>query len=234
MNLDPKIIFEDDYLVALDKPSGLVVNRSNTHTGVTLQDFVEEQIDMEDENEETDFTNRSGILHRLDKDTSGVILMAKDPDTFTNILAQFKNRQISKEYKAVLMGTLPENIIDIDAGIKRNPKFSFKYAISPEGRSSQTHIEKVKEIEIDGRFYTSVTVRPKTGRTHQIRVHCAALNRPIACDEIYCTRKEYEISRENFPRLMLHALTISLTHPKTGGNLLLKSTVPNDFTPYFE
>jgi 23S rRNA pseudouridine1911/1915/1917 synthase len=234
MTLEPKIIFEDEFLVALDKPSGLVVNRSNTHSGVTLQDFVEEQIDMEDETEVTDFTARSGILHRLDKDTSGVILMAKDPDTFTNILAQFKNREISKEYKAIVLGTLSENIIDIDAGIKRNPRFSFKYAISPEGRESQTHIEKVKEINIENNLYTAVTVRPKTGRTHQIRVHCAALNHPVACDEIYCTRKEYEKSSVNFARLMLHAMAIELTHPKTGGKLLLKSVLPDEFMPYFK
>lgn len=234
MNIQPSIIFEDNYLVALDKPSGLVVNRSNTHSGVTLQDFVEEQIEMEDETEITDFTSRSGILHRLDKDTSGVILMAKDPQTFTDILRQFKDRQVKKEYKAVLMGQISDPIIDIDAAIKRNPKFPFKFAISPDGRASQTHIEKVKEFSVSDRIYTSVTVRPKTGRTHQIRVHCAALNHPIACDEIYCTRKEFENSSENFPRLMLHALSIEFKHPKTGGNLLLKSTLPNDFTPYFE
>ena len=233
MELKPKIIFEDDYIVAIDKPAGLVVNRSNTHVVPTLQDFVEDQVAIEEELEETDYTSRSGILHRLDKDTSGVILMAKDTNTFEAILKQFKNRELSKEYKAILIGDIHDSIIEIDAPIKRNPKFTFKFAVGTDGKPSQTRIELVKNFQLNGRNYTSVTVRPKTGRTHQIRVHCLALNHCVAGDEIYCTRKEFVDSYADFARLMLHAHSIEITHPVTGGKLLLKSELPEEFTPYF-
>jgi 23S rRNA pseudouridine1911/1915/1917 synthase len=240
MHHNPEILYEDQYLVAFDKPSGMVVNRSHTYAGFTLQDFIEAEdpkkfsdIDDHDEEEESDYESRSGIVHRLDKDTSGIILTAKDPDTFLNLQIQFKQREITKQYLAIVLGTINEQKIEIDAPIKRHPKFPFKFAVSEEGRESYTVIEKVQNIEKEGNSFTSIRVFPKTGRTHQIRVHLSALNHCIAGDEIYCTRNQLITSQKYFTRLMLHAFSISFIHPKTGGNIILESPVPQEFTPYF-
>lgn len=234
-NLNATIIFEDEYLVAYDKKSGLVVNRSNTHKGITLQDIVEDEVVQEDEidNESGDYSSRSGILHRLDKDTSGVILVAKDPVVFADIQKQFKERKVHKVYKAVVIGEVKDRRISIDAPLARNPTSGFKFAIVSDGRDSKTDIEVVKVFNIEDRRYTSVNVMPKTGRTHQIRVHCAAINHCIVADPIYNTRKDFDVSMADFGRLMLHAYSVEIKHPKTGGRIILKSELPSEFRPYF-
>jgi 23S rRNA pseudouridine1911/1915/1917 synthase len=223
-------IYEDDFLLVIDKPAGLVVNRSNTSEGVTLQDVIEEDYDIEETDEE--FLSRSGIAHRLDKDTSGVMLVAKDYDTFYGLLDQFKNRLVRKEYIALAHGRIPEDQIEINAPIKRNPKQPLKFAVVSTGKEAITYVEKVKEIVINDNNYTLVKVLPKTGRTHQIRVHLAAMNNFIVGDPIYCPKSLLELDVQSFNRLMLHAKTITFKHPETKEEMTFTSELPEEFKRY--
>lgn len=255
-----EIIYEDSYVLAINKPSGLVVNRSITHkVGPTLQDLVESHLpeghfiplgekleqsminnaaidDSEIENVEEevfstpeDFTSKSGIIHRLDKDTSGVILVGKSYDVFIDIQKQFKNRKIKKEYRAVVYGRVSEDYFQIDAPLKRNPRNRMKYGVGLDGKSASTFFEKINEFTKGENRYSSLKVFPETGRTHQIRVHCAALNHPVASDPIYCTKNVYVKTLADFDRLMLHAFHITFKHPITREVMTLEAPLPAEF-----
>jgi len=223
-------LFEDDFLIVINKPAGLIVNRSNTSMGVvTLQDVVEEEPGYDTDEVDEEFRSRSGIAHRLDKDTSGVLLIAKNFETFSNILTQFKERKVKKEYTALVRGTIEEGNLEIDAPIKRNPKDPFKFAVVNTGRDCVTYVEKLKLLEIENSAYTLVKVLPKTGRTHQIRVHMAAINHCVAGDKIYSTKAYLAEDEVRFGRLMLHAHKIVFVHPNTGKSVEFEAPLPVEF-----
>ncbi|MBN1162714.1 RluA family pseudouridine synthase [Patescibacteria group bacterium] len=226
-----KIVYEDDDILVVDKPAGLVINRSNTYKGDTLQDFVEAKFDFSEAVfGGDDFINRSGIVHRIDKDTSGIVVISKNREAFDNLLKQFKNREVEKEYIAVVHGSISEDKIEINAPIKRSPKSPLKFAVVAGGRESVTVIEKIKEVSINSHIYTMLKVSPKTGRTHQIRVHLSALGNYIVNDKMYCTNKLLEQGTEVSDRMMLHASKITFKHPKTGTRVEYKSKIPDDFS----
>lgn len=224
-----KVVYQDEHIILLDKPSGLTVNRSVTQKSETLQDYVEGEFSFVKGDPQSEFVSRSGIVHRLDKDTSGLILVAKDPKSFLNIQAQFKERTVTKEYYAVVVGRLNDDTIKIEAPIQRNPRKRLTYAVGSKGKPAETVVQKVKEVTLDGNFFTLVKVNPKTGRTHQIRVHLFALNVPVAVDKIYSSKKQYDLSQKYFNRLMLHAYKISFKHPKTGKTCEFLCEIPKDF-----
>lgn len=245
-------IYEDTYIIVLDKPYGMVVNRSKTSPDNTVQDYIENKFDFMkhfdvslvtqknatlnegdpeflDDLEIEEFVTRSGILHRLDKDTSGVLLVAKDPYTFKKIKLQFKSRIVQKGYTAIVLGTVKDEKIEIDAPIKRNPSSPLKFAVVSDGKPALTLIEKVKEFEKDGEKFTVLNVSPKTGRTHQIRVHLSAINHPIVGDPIYLTKFNYENTINIFPRLMLHSSSLSFEHPYLNKIVTFESPLPSEF-----
>ena len=223
-------IFEDDEILVLDKPAGMVVNRSLTTKSGTLQDVLDNEYTFEGESEKVDgFSQRSGIVHRLDKDTSGLLVIAKTNDAFVSLLAQFKERKAVKEYLAVLCGKVVDNLFEIDAPIKRNPNNPMKFAVSPEGKEAFTKFEKIKDVKHGENSYSLLKIFPKTGRTHQIRVHSAALGHPVAGDPIYCTKVLLETSFDDFGRMMLHSHTLGLFHPKTDKFMQFSSQVPKEF-----
>ena len=221
------IIYEDDYIVVVDKPSGLVVNRSNTYKYKTLQDFLEEKYTFK--NSESEFKDRSGAVHRLDKDTSGCLIIAKDEETFLNLQKQFKERTVEKEYVALVNGRVGEERLEIKAPIGRSLSNPLKFSVVSSGKPALTKIEKIKDVEIDGNLFSLLTVNPKTGRTHQIRVHLSALYHPVVCDGIYCSKKLLEMNRNVFNRLMLHARFLDIFHPKTQKNMRFEAPLPNPF-----
>lgn len=230
MEKEINIIYEDEHLVLLDKPSGLVVNRSNTCKELTLQDILDSKYkknlkDVED----TEFINRSGIVHRLDKDTSGIILAAKDVDTFRFLQRQFKERKTLKEYYVLVHGNLEDEIMEINAPLGRNPKNPLKMAVVSTGKNAFTRVEKIKNSINSDKEYSLARVFPKTGRTHQIRVHLFAIGHAVVGDSIYCAKNLLEQDLEYFGRMMLHARFLGFTHPLTGKFRRFESPLPKEF-----
>lgn len=248
--LNPEILYEDSYIIAIDKPYGVVVNRSETQKlENTVQDWLLEKYyncyngykdynDYKEKEEEYDkikeFYDRSGIVHRLDKHTSGVLLIAKDPSSFANLQKQFKDREIEKEYLAVVYGDITkefkEKEFTINAPIGRNPRNRLRWAIVDNAREAET------SFKIEGVFsktpqiqYTVLKCFPKSGRTHQIRVHLSALGYPIVGDLLYAPKKKLKMENEWTGRMLLCAMSLKFTHPFTGEKLVLKSGIPEEF-----
>ena len=237
---DITIIHEDEAVLALNKPSGLVVNRSKTAKDKTLQDYLDEYLNLEQPEEgiqgswqelspEEIFLRRSGMAHRLDKGTSGILLVAKTAEALKTLMKQFKDREIQKEYLALVHGRVKDPKIEIDAPIGRNPRNRLKKAVVREGKPAKTLIEMVNFKE----KYSIVKAKPKTGRTHQIRVHLAALNHPVVGDHLYAPKGTRKEDREKFGRLMLHAGEIEFIHPLSSKKVTLSADIPLEFTKYY-
>jgi 23S rRNA pseudouridine1911/1915/1917 synthase len=222
-------IFEDENILVLNKPFGLVVNRSNTYKGLTLQDILDDDYFKESDASDEEFIRRSGIVHRLDKDTSGVIVVAKNPNSFYFLQKQFKERRTFKEYIAIVHGRVGDEIIEIDAPIARNPKNPLKIAVVSDGKSAFTRVEKVKNFNKENTDYAFCKVFPKTGRTHQIRVHLSAVGHPVAGDVVYCANNLLEMDEKVFGRMMLHAYFLGFFNPKTHKFQKFEAPLPKEF-----
>ncbi|MBI2414785.1 RluA family pseudouridine synthase [candidate division WWE3 bacterium] len=177
----------------------------------------------------SDFVSRNGIVHRLDKDTSGVLVIAKTEAAFNYLQAQFKSRTVLKDYFAYAIGEIADQKFEINAPLARNPKNRLKMAVIPTGRVAVTLFEKDHIFELNGAKYTALRVFPKTGRTHQIRVHLAALNHPIAGDFLYAGQRRGVSTRKTFGRLMLHAHQITFVMPSTEETRQFKAPIPKEF-----
>lgn len=226
------IIFEDEHMLVLNKPSGVVVNVSNTSSEGTLQQFLQKKLEKElsAADTESEFYNRAGLVHRLDKETSGVILAAKSEKDFENLKQQFMGREVEKEYVALALGVFEEDIFEINAPISRNPNKRTAMAVVSDGKSASTRFERVGEKYIDNMKMTLVKAFPKTGRTHQIRVHLAAMEHPVVGDDLYAGRKRSAITRSRFGRLMLHAHKITFKHPLTDKEVTFEAPLPPELS----
>lgn len=237
-----QIIFEDENLLVVDKPAGLVSTPSETQAEGTLADILNKEHGVQ--------LDRGGLVHRLDKDTSGLILAAKTQEIFDGLQAQFKDRTVKKEYLALVHGVM-EQSGKIEAKIGRNPINREKFTVMDEGREATTlytlekHFE-MKEETIDELFsefnkiqrrklknlnygkFSLVRCFPETGRTHQIRVHLKHIGFSIVGDEKYGGRKVVRLDHRWCPRQFLHAARISFIHPKTGEKLEFESPLPED------
>ena len=163
---------------------------------------------------------RPGIVHRLDKDTSGLLLVAKNDQSQLALSRQLQERQMEKHYRALVEGNLREDSGRIDHPIARSKKDRKKMAIDPEGRPSITDWTVLAR----GRNVTLLDVHILTGRTHQIRVHMKSIGHPVCGDPIYGSGKGAKV-----PRLMLHAYTLSFTHPRTGERMTFTAPLPEEF-----
>lgn len=228
------IIFENEDFLIINKPVGLVVNRSETQSSKTLQDFLEEQvIDKSALKEDTEFHLRSGIVHRLDKDTSGLLLVAKNPNSFEALQEKFRSREVEKKYLCLVLGSVKDERFEIDAPISRNPGNRFKYAVVRDGKEAQTYFEKNSEHEVAGYLLTSLYAFPRTGRTHQIRVHLAANGTPVVIDPIYMSLREQELAEElGINRLMLHAKSLKFDY--NGKEYFFESDTPEEFKKFLK
>lgn len=228
------IIFEDNDLLVVNKPAGIVVNRSETQKdNYTLQDWVEENIELDSSNAESnpDFIDRSGIVHRLDKETSGLIIIAKNPTAFKRMQKRFKSRDVKKKYMAFCYGDfskLGDSEIIVDAPIARNPDRRQKFAVVEEGKSAITKFELVKVFKHDEEQLSLVGCFPETGRTHQIRVHLTALGFPVVGDKLYSGRKRSKKYGDKFERQYLHACELEFEHPITNEEIKLDVPLPED------
>lgn len=224
----PKVIYQDDDLLILDKPTDWVVNEADTTKHLdTVQQWLSDNFDYEiAKNKEL----RSGIVHRLDKPTSGVLVVAKNKASMENIQAQFKNREVQKTYVALAHGKVEpeEGVIDVPVGrLVWNKR---KFGVVPGGREATTKYKVLNNYEKAGDEYTLLELFPKTGRTHQIRVHLKHLGYPIVADKTYAGRKTWRHDTKWCPRLFLHAKKIEFKHPKTDKKVKFESDLSDDLT----
>lgn len=238
-----QVLYEDNDLLVIAKPSGITVNRSDTTKAEeTVQDLVEKHLGLspyystkpvpegEFKSPEETFKERSGIVHRLDKETSGILLIAKTLPTFIELQRQFKERIVKKTYLALAHGKLQpaEGVISVPVG--RLPFNRKRFGVVAGGRESLTRY-KVLQTFLNPKTkepLSLVELHPETGRTHQIRVHLKHLNRPIFADELYAGRKTARDDRKQLSRLFLHAAGITFLHPVTGEEMHLESPLPEE------
>ncbi|MFC1790014.1 RluA family pseudouridine synthase [Patescibacteria group bacterium] len=224
----PKVILREDSFLVINKPFGLVVNRAESVKGETLQDWLEKEGNVPLSQEEKPFYKRSGIAHRLDKDTSGVLLVARQESAFESLLSQFKKRQVKKEYLALVQGKLKDPRGKIDLPVARNQRNRFRFGVFLGGKQAETSYATVANYQKGSRFYSFLKLNPKTGRTHQLRVHLKHLHHPIVSDPIYQGRKNYREDIKWCPRLFLHARKITFTHPISGEEVTCQAPLPGE------
>lgn len=234
--LNPEIIYQDSHIVVLNKPVGLTVNRSETTRGqVTLQDWIERQFPIFnlkfsiDKN--NDFYKRSGIVHRLDKDTSGIIIIAKTLPAFDSLQKQFKDRVVEKIYLALVWGVVSASG-EVNAPITRNPYNRKRFGVFIGGKEANTSYNVLGNGIVENEKVTLLEVRPKTGRTHQIRVHLAYIDHPVIGDPLYSGRKQGRKGLRMFGRLMLHASKISFMHPSKGNRVEFEAKTASVFEKF--
>ena len=213
-----KVLYRDDDLIVLDKPFGLVVHpgagvRSGTLVNALLHAFPEVIWVGEGD--------RPGIVHRLDMETSGVMVVARSPRAYESLKGQFKDRRVKKVYRALVWGRMPGPEGRIDAPIGRHPRHGQRMSVrTRKPRAAETLFTVLEEF----RQTTLLEVRPLTGRTHQIRVHLAAAGHPLVGDTRYGRKR----GGKRYPRLFLHACRLSFAHPATGAVVEFASALPLD------
>lgn len=225
---DIKIIYEDSDILVIDKPSGITVNNSDTTKNEeTLQDFVEKKLNIKsskpDDLGDSDFYDRSGIVHRIDKETSGILLVAKNRESFENLQLQFKERKVNKAYVALVHGHVDSSEGEIIVPVGRLPWNRKRFGVLIGGREAITGYRVLEKLE---KPFTLLELIPKTGRTHQIRVHLQYFNHPIFGDFLYAGRKTSRQDRKILERFFLHAQKINFYHPKTGERVDFESKLP--------
>jgi 23S rRNA pseudouridine1911/1915/1917 synthase len=234
---DIKVIYEDNDILVINKPSGVIVNKADTtRHEQTVQDWLEQGpraacFAKPNEQVESDFYNRAGIVHRIDKETSGILVIAKNLVSFENLQAQFKERKVEKTYVALAHGKIEPVEGEISVPIGRLPWNRTRFGAMVGGRESLT---KYKVLSIyqspanKNEQLTFLELYPKTGRTHQIRVHLKHINHPIFGDELYAGRKTSRDDRKFLQRFFLHAKKISFFHPATSKRVEFESPLPSE------
>jgi 23S rRNA pseudouridine1911/1915/1917 synthase len=213
-----RVVYEDDDLLIIDKPAGLVVHPSAGHAGGTLVNALLAHGDGSTWGGIAG-VQRPGIVHRLDRDTSGLLMVARRDSSQASLMAQLKARRIKKTYQALVQGSVSAAVGRIEAPIGRDPKHRTRMAVVPDGRASVTGY-RVRERFTD---WTLLDLDLVTGRTHQIRVHLDAIGHPVAGDRVYGTGTSRR-GPEGLDRLFLHAWRLELTSPSTGQ--LIRATAP--------
>jgi len=214
------IVYEDESLVVIDKPPGMVVHPAPGHSGGTL---VNALLHHCDDLAGIGGVERPGIVHRLDKDTSGLIVAAKTDACMQSLTQQFKERDVHKVYLALAKGTFESKLGTIDVPIGRHKTHRKKMSThTSSGREAQTQYEVIRQLE----GYAYLQLYPRTGRTHQLRVHLASIGHPILGDRLYGGTLGPGLPQ--IARQALHAHQLELTHPATGKLLQFQSPLPSD------
>ena len=214
MNPELRIVHLDDDLAVVDKPAGLVVHPAPSHSGPTL---VSELGDLLGGGEEAE---RPGIVHRLDKDTSGLLVVARNDETHSALQAQVQRREVERIYLALAGGRLTSRTGTIDAPIGRASRQRHRMAVSgAASREARTHFEVLELLAAE----TYLEARLETGRTHQIRAHFAAIGHPLVGDATYGGESKYGLERQ-----FLHAHRLAFDHPSSGERVSFVSPLPVD------
>lgn len=216
--IDIPVIYEDNNVVVMDKPEGVLTHaKGPLLVEATVASFISSRLDKK-----LAVGNRAGIVHRLDRATSGVIIAAKNQQSLTMLQKQFSQRKAKKKYLAIVQGTPSSSRAIIDAPILRNPAKLQTFKVDPEGKSATTEYEVVQQFSHGGKEYSLIELRPMSGRTHQLRVHMAYIGHPIAGDPIYSSGKG---------SLMLHATSLEVTIP-VGQRKIFTSPMPMRFKEF--
>lgn len=222
-SIEKRIIFEDENFLVLNKPSGLAVHGGTAnHHGVidALRFLRKDERYLE-------------LAHRLDKATSGCLMVAKNRKMLNGLQSLLRNRTISKTYTALLCGVIHQESITVNAPLEKRTLDSGEHRvrIHPEGKKSETTYKRLTQFK----NMTLVSASPKTGRTHQIRVHAKHIGHPIAGDERYSTPAQYKKHRENgLKRLFLHASKLSFTHPLTNQAVCFEAPLDAELKSYLK
>lgn len=216
----PGIVFLDEELAVIEKPAGLVVHPAPSHSGPTLVDLLGEILGGGGDPE------RPGIVHRLDKGTSGLLVVARDDAAHAALQAQVQRREVERVYLALASGRLGSRTGTIDAPIGRAARHRHRMAVSgAASREARTHFEALEPLRQD----TYLEARLETGRTHQIRAHFAAIGHPLVGDPTYGGPERYGLERQ-----FLHAHRLAFEHPRTGERLSFESPLPPDLAAALE
>lgn len=227
------VLFADDELIVVNKPAGMTVHPAPGHPGGTLVDALLARFPEMAAMAEADGVMRPGIVHRLDKDTSGVMAIARTPYARMELARQFKERTVGKIYLAVVRGRVARARFAIARPVGRHPVERKRMSVrSHRGREAISEITVLARMArgADGDA-TLVGVRPLTGRTHQIRVHLASIGHPCLGDSLYGGRHG-RAAGEPFARQALHALALLVRHPRTGARLRFVAPPPSDLTDF--
>lgn len=211
-----KILYEDDDVLVIDKPPGLAVHPAPGHPSGTLVNALLSHLSALPDTSD----QRPGIVHRLDKDTSGVMLVAKNGAAHANLTEQFKSRSVSKTYLVLVKGHLTPEDGAIEAPIGRDSAHRERMAVVAESRGRAARTEYHVREYLDG--YTLLEVKPETGRTHQIRVHLAAIGYPVVGDKVY------GVKSASVPRQFVHAHRLGFHLPSTGEYVEFTADLPPD------
>lgn len=223
---NPKIIYEDESFFVVDKPAGWITDSANTTKNQpVIQEWVAENFQFPINN----FQYRNGIVHRLDKETSGLLLIAKTKQAFEELQRQFKERLVHKAYIALVHGQVADKQGIINESVGRLPWRRDRFGVLPDGREATTGY-KVNRYYVNSanEQLTLLELKPKTGRTHQIRIHLKHIGHPIVADEFYAGRKTARHDRKWCERLFLHAGEIKFLHPVTRKEVVFNSNLAPD------
>lgn len=214
-----EIIYEDSDIIVVNKPKGMVVHPANGNPDGTLVNAIMNI--CKDSLSGIGGEIRPGIVHRIDKDTSGLLIVAKNDKAHIHLSEQIKNRKITKKYVALVRGVIKENVATIDMPIGRSDKDRKKMAVRKDGKKAITHFDVIERYN----GYTYLDIKIDTGRTHQIRVHLAEIGYPIVGDGVYSNGKNpFGVEGQ-----MLHAKSLEFEHPITGKTLKLEAPLPEYF-----
>lgn len=218
------IVYEDSDIIVVNKPKGMVVHPANGNPDGTLVNAIMNI--CKDSLSGIGGEIRPGIVHRIDKDTSGLLIVAKNDKAHINLSEQIKNREITKKYVALVRGVIKENFATIDMPIGRSDKDRKKMAVRKDGKKAVTHFDVIERF--DG--FTYLDIKIDTGRTHQIRVHMAEIGYPIVGDMVYSNGKNpFGVEGQ-----MLHAKSLDFKHPTTGKQMHLEAPLPEYFEEVLE
>ncbi len=219
-DFEVKIVYEDNDIIVVDKPTGLVTHPPQKNYHKTLVNVL---IYLKKDLASTGFL-RPGVVHRLDKETSGLIVLAKNLKSYESLVSQFKNRKVDKRYQAIVWGEVLKKNITVDLPLGRDSKNRLKMKVTMLGvKKAQTQIEVVRVLE----KATQLLIKPITGRMHQIRVHLKFLNFPIVGD------KKYGI-KDSYKDLLLHSYELKFKHPSNQKTMSFKSSLPERFKKFIE
>ncbi|CDR30996.1 Ribosomal large subunit pseudouridine synthase D [Acholeplasma oculi] len=222
VDLNLEIVYEDEHLLVVNKPKGLVVHPAKSHMEETL---VHGLLHEMDELSDINGYFRPGIIHRIDKDTSGLLIVAKTNEAHQILASKLKDHDINRSYMALVYGTFEESKGIINAPIGRHPKQRIKNAVVKEGKHAVTHFEVIETFK----DFSLLKCELETGRTHQIRVHLQFINHPIVGDPLYGFKPLLVEDGQ-----MLHAYKLEFEHPITKKAMTFEAPLPDSFKAYLE